>query len=549
MSNQSSLAMIACLLGFAPLCGCGELSPRGDEQSAEEFESPSRNESQQSSTGEQTADADPPAAPPKKKTTTIKRSFINSDSAAAQNSQFGGLSATAAAERVCGGIQESLDLGPTLVVWLFDQTNSSFAMVMEVQNTVSQFYESLADDEASAEDDAPLLTAVMAFGEQVEFLLDEPSGDPRTVIEALNAFRRDSNGKEATFAALQQARDKYFDFRTKQRREVMFVVVTDEAGDDDQLLEPMLDDFRKSAVPVYVIGVPAPFGRQAALTNTVEASIRQGPESREVERIHLAYWGDSRGLQLMDSGFGPFDLEWLCRASGGNYLALRPSDSKPAAYFSALDNRWPSPHAYRFDPAVMHRYTPQYLSAAEYQQFLASNPACLALHEASKLDRSEVLDYPPAEFVVQNEAALQRSVSEAQKIAARMGPAVDRFHEMLKIGEAGRASLDQPRWQAAFDLAMGRVLAAKARIEGYNSMLAALKRGMNFADPDHDRWYLESAAVTEDAGSGIKKLGTQAREYLTRVVEEHPGTPWAKIAERELQNDMGWKWSERGPSG
>jgi hypothetical protein len=32
---------------------------------------------------------------------------------------------------------------------------------------------------------------------------------------------------------------------------------------------------------------------------------------------------------------------------------------------------------------------------------------------------------------------------------------------------------------------------------------------------------------------------------LQRVIDEHPNTPWAMMADRELQTPIGWKWTER----
>jgi hypothetical protein len=42
-----------------------------------------------------------------------------------------------------------------------------------------------------------------------------------------------------------------------------------------------------------------------------------------------------------------------------------------------------------------------------------------------------------------------------------------------------------------------------------------------------------------------EKLLEQARMYLTRVKNDHPGTPWAVLAERELETKLGWEWVER----
>ena len=44
----------------------------------------------------------------------------------------------------------------------------------------------------------------------------------------------------------------------------MIVAFTDEAGDDIDALDAAVDVCRKYEMPVYVIGVPAPFGRETA---------------------------------------------------------------------------------------------------------------------------------------------------------------------------------------------------------------------------------------------------------------------------------------------
>ncbi len=476
----------------------------------------------------------------------IKSSFFKPDSPFAESAKMGGLSEQAAVEQIGDGIRESLDLGPTLVVWLFDQSKSAFELVTSTQSAATILYQELSKTDTNAARDDRLLTAVVAFGTEVEFLLDEPSGDAQHVIDAFNAYRPDPSGKEMTFTAIKAALDKYAHYRTQQRREVMFVVVTDEAGDDPQFVDQLVDDVKKFVIPVYTIGVPAPFGLEAAVKPTPQdPSIRQGPESRHSERIRLAFWGESYGLDLMDSGFGPFELERLCRASGGSYLALRP-ESGGSGFVSAFDARWPSPAVYRFDSQVMRRYAPDYVADEQYQAMLNSNKACQALLRAAQLGRSDVLEYPQVDFVVTNEAELARTLTRAQTLAAKLEPELNQLYETLKEGETDRARLTSPRWKAAYDLAMGRAAAAKARVEAYNSMLAALKRGKSFENPQSNRWVLEPTDVTEDVGSAVKRLGEEAMMYLNRVVEEHPGTPWAKIADRELRNQIGWKWTERG---
>jgi hypothetical protein len=115
---------------------------------------------------------------------------------------------------------------------------------------------------------------------------------------------------------------------------------------------------------------------------------------------------------------------------------------------------------------------------------------------------------------------------------------------VLSQGESDRARLAGPRWQAQYDLALGRVLASKARLDGYNSMIAALKRGKTFQNSDSKEWVLEPADHFETE-STIRRMAEKAKTYLERVVQEHPGTPWAEIAQQELKTPLGWAWSER----
>ena len=271
--------------------------------------------------------------------------------------------------------------------------------------------------------------------------------------------------------------------------------------------------------------------------------IRQGPESRSLERIQLGFWGGSTDLELLDSGFGPFALERLCRATGGSFLALRPSPQDFSVYAGALAD-WPAASVPRFDAEIMSRYAPDYIPAEAYQQLLAANKARQALHAAAQRASLQLVEFPQLEFAKQSEAELAQQLSRAQQVAARLEPAVGALYDALAEGETDREALTGPRWQAGFDLALGRAAAAKARIEGYNAMLAALKRGRSFANASSTRWVLEPAETLE-ASSALERLADKAREYLDRVVADHPGTPWALIAERERRTPIGWRWTEQ----
>ena len=91
---------------------------------------------------------------------------------------------------------------------------------------------------------------------------------------------------------------------------------------------------------------------------------------------------------------------------------------------------------------------------------------------------------------------------------------------------------------------MGRVLAMRVRAYGYNVVLAQMKsQPKSFQKKDSNLWRLTpNRDIT--SGGAVKRLHKKALEYLNRVVDDHAGTPWALLAERELSAPMGWGWQE-----
>ena len=74
-------------------------------------------------------------------------------------------------------------------------------------------------------------------------------------------------------------------------------------------------------------------------------------------------------------------------------------------------------------------------------------------------------------------------------------------------------------------------------------MLQQLKQGKAFEDPQNNTWRLIPADdLTIDARLG--PAAQEARQYLQRVIDEHPETPWAFLAQRELDAPFGWTWHE-----
>jgi hypothetical protein len=474
------------------------------------------------------------------------RGASDNSSSLEARSTFSPTGSNASTKYLVDTIQASVDYGPTLVVWIVDRTQSAQNLRQEVMGAVQSIYGKQQSPEHVKEQ--RLLTALVTYGEKVD-PLPEPTADAAAVIAAFEKIAPDSQGIEATYAAVKAAGDKYLPYRTQQRREVIFVLVTDEVGNDAAEVDNVIAPFKRAVAPVYVLGVPAPFGRahlgdlQTESRTPGQPGVVFGPDSQQIEAIQIESIGGNYDLEMMDSGFGPFPLEHLARATDGKFLAVRPIWYE-SSFFGLPGTEWPSSRARQFDQEVMKKYAPDYVSAAEYAAILNGNAAARALVEAGQLPRAEVRTQLALSFTKRDEAQFARDLNMAQQAVAKLEPAIARLYDVLVAGEGDRAKLTSPRWQASYDVAIGRAAAAKARLEGYNVMLALLKQGKKFENEASTTWRLEPADSSEQAGSAINKLVERSQMYLKRVVAEHPGTPWAIIAERELREQVGWKWVE-----
>ena len=362
-------------------------------------------------------------------------------------------------------------------------------------------------------------------------------------------------GKENVFLAVGTMVENHRHFRLRRpRRNVMVVVFTDEAGDDLQNLDGAVSLCRKLQVPVYVVGVPAPFGREKAYVKYVDpnpefdqtprrAEVDQGPESLMPERIKLGFLAGGPQDDTLDSGFGPFGLTRLAYETGGMYFTVHPNRQMGRRIRGGETQAMSTYMARFFDPRVMRRYRPDYITVPEYRQLVSQNRARSTLLEAAAFSATTPLMSVQTRFEKRDEASFAQALTRAQRGAAKLEPKLNRLTATLKAGESDRKKLEGLRWQAGYDLAIGRALAAKVRTEGYNSMLAKAKQGIKFKNEKSDTWVITpSDKVTSD--SVLAKEAKKATEYLTRVVTEHEGTPWAYLAQQELAAPFGWEWKE-----
>jgi hypothetical protein len=442
-----------------------------------------------------------------------------------------------AIDRLTVEIEASLRQENTLVVWLFDATPSMKGRRDAIADRFENVYRQLGL--LGVGGNGALKTAVGTFGKSVQFLTKKPVDDIAAIKKAIRKIQDDGDEKgavENVFTAALAAGERFRSFRigTKERRRVMIVIVTDERGSDTEKLETAIVKLRRMGMRVYCVGDDAVFGRERHYFPYVFedgfhgfAYTNRGPETADLEGVQLPFWGGrSHRLEELTSGFGPYALSRLCAETGGMYL---------------ISEELPGP---KFDEAVLRNYWPDYRPKKDYELERARNAAKAALYQAAVVGPPEKMPQPQLVFRADNDNTLRQQITEAQKPLAELDYRLNEMHTLLEAGERDRSRLDTPRWRASFDLAMGRVLAMRARALGYNLMLADMKLSPRpFQDATNNTWRIEPASE-EKSPSKVQRFAKRAREYLEGVIEDHRGTQWEALAREELQSPMGWDWHE-----
>jgi hypothetical protein len=470
-------------------------------------------------------------------------------------SGMGETGASGAVDRLTLEIAASLEQRPTVVCWVFDQSVSLAGQRKEIASRLERVFGELGLTSTAQANE--LFNVVYAYGKQVTPVIDKPTREVSEVVSAITRIPIDESGIENTFTAIAEAAKKAKQIRLSgaERRNVMIINFTDEVGNDQQYADAVATFCRAQAMRVFVVGVPAPFGRRDVKMKFVEfdpkyaadeqwAIVEQGPESLYPEFVDVR--PKNSPDEPIDSGFGPFSLSKLCAETGGIYFAVhanrgargRVSDAATAAMSSQL--------RYFFDSKVMRDYRPDYLPQAQIDKMLAANKAKASLVAAAKAAQITPMEAPTMRFPREDDGKLALLLGEAQKKAAVLEPKIDALYGTLAAGVPDRAKIapEEKRWQAGFDLALGRVLAVKVRTNAYNIMLAQAKAGMKFKNPKNDTWILNPSDDVSQVGSQTERLAKQADEVLRRVVAEHPGTPWAQMAAEELRSPLGYSWEE-----
>lgn len=469
-----------------------------------------------------------------------------------------------AAQAIVRHLRTDLESGPAFVIWLLDASISLEQDRHALAAALEPFY---ADFRAQGKDRSQLLSAVVAYGQEVKQIRDTSAFHPVT-LNAIRTLPFDNSGVENVMAAVAYAVKRYAP-RAKGRLRI--IIWTDESGDDTYLLEDVITSCHKLNTVVHVVGPSSVLGTDRGLQPYTDRAtgysfllpVARGPDTCFQERLLLPYWFDSsanagifNGFMVADglpwyggalrerlmSGIGPYALTRLALETGGTFTILDRPDERS-----------------QFELAAMHGYFPDYRNARDILVDVQASRFRLAVMRAVATTyrpinlapprmrfptiRSDFYPFTEFQIYMPPEAFRRSFTADITEQAARVGGSAKLIEESLRnFGEEDweSAYLAEPslRWRAWYDLTHGRLLAMSVRNQEY---LAACKRLMTprslFAETNTIDFCSGPESLLGDPE--VARRRDTAMRLLNRCVESNPGTPWEKLAYWELEHPMG----------
>lgn len=439
-----------------------------------------------------------------------------------------------AVDRITHEIVTRLQDDDLIVIWLMDASLSLVEERAEVAARLERIY--AETEQVGRTDRDALLSAVVAFGETTAEMVG-PTSDGAQVVEGIRNVPDDESGIENVFAAVRDSVDRYRPFRTREQRTMMVIVWTDESGDDYAHLEEAVDVCRKLSVPVFTVGPSAMFGVELGAHaykhpdngQVYMLPVNRGPESIRQERLEVPYWFQGPQLDSLHSGLSPFALTRLANETGGAYL-IKDNESD------------------RSDVSLetMQAYVPEYESPQEYLERVGRSPLRAAVLQAVDITRQRKLKGTPQLAFAPTGDNFQQQLREAQETVAYNLATLEQA--LAAFGPKGMETAwkneTSPRWRAWYDLTYGRLLAMRVRCNEYNLACAVMKGlGSDFVDKQSNRWEFRPAEKLTSGSQG-ERYSAEAHRLLARCSTENAGTPWAALAQRELEHAFGFTVDE-----
>ena len=431
------------------------------------------------------------------------------------------------------------------MIWLFDESGS----MKDDQRAVKEKFGRVAGElNLNVPEDMkspPLNHVVVGFGEGLHPEISKPTANVSAIAKAIDRLPVDPSGTEKTCEAITRVVNEYAK-QMRDGRRMLLVLVTDESGDDGQNVEEARQALVSNGVPLYVTGRQSLFGYDRAHLLYIDPvtkdhywpAIKRGPESAERESLQIDGLHDRWDEQ--PSGFAPYELARLAKDSGGIYFLLPSEENMRVHQREKL-----------YSIATLKEYVPSYDNRAAY----------LARREKSELGRllSSIIqetskDYTHRRGYSIDPAECQKEIIEE---VPRAQERLKRYMEMEKRLKAAKPMRDREpdkRWQAHYDLMLGQIVAYEVKAYEYlaclDEMADLMRKGqlkptkMPIPDKLSVNWAINHSQRQKAPKSATEKKYAEAKALLEKVIKDHPNTPWADLAQDEMNRGFGCQRDE-----
>ena len=434
------------------------------------------------------------------------------------------------------------------VVWMFDESESMRDDQKAIKSKFDRVVNELQITEPAAEagkgaskkkEGPPLTHAIVGFGDDIHFEQEKPTADINLIGKAIDRLRIDSTGKENTMSAIMKVIGHYDNLIAADKR-LLLVIATDESGDDGDFVEEARQAALKNKVPIYVIGRQALFGTDRLRIRYIDpvtkdeywVDIRRGPETADVEA--LQYDGIHHRDDEIPSGFAPYELARMAKDTGGIYFLL-PSEEELRIHRREK----------AYSMATLKEYVPDYESRQAYVDRRNKSELRRTLREVIGLTK----DFPYRHHYSVIPEEMLAQVNEDGPIVSDRLNALIAVEKRLRSIEKLRNREPEKRWQAAYDLMLAQVVAYQIKAYEYRAnlleMAAKVPKSKYMPSPEMGVvWTLDHNHQPMAPKESTEKVYAEAMRLCKLVIERHPKTPWADLAQDEIDRGFSVHRSE-----
>jgi hypothetical protein len=449
-----------------------------------------------------------------------------------------------ALDQIAREVLRHLEKHKLTVVWLFDESGSMKDDQQAIKDKFSRISTELKVNVDESRKSANALThVIVGFGDAMHVEQAKPTADIDLIGKAIDRLKVDETGTENTLQAIPSVVNMYG--KMPKDRRMLIVLVTDESGDDGTYVEEARTALVSRGIPLYVIGRQSLFGYDRAHLLYVDPvtkdqywpTIKRGPESAGPES--LQYDGLHDRWDEQPSGFAPYELARLAKDSGGIYFLL-PSE----------ENMRVRQREKAYSIQFLKEYVPGYEARAVYEA--RRNKSELHRTMFQIIEETKSYGYRrhfPIEYGPLEEAILAE-VPIAQKRLVSLLSIEKRLRSLEKLRDRD----PDKRFQAHYDLMLAQIVAYQ--VKGYeylaciDEMVALAKKGqlkpktMPVPGQLQVEWQIDHSTDHKAPKHETEKKYAEAKRLLELVIKRHPKTPWADLAQDEINRGFGCQRNE-----